>query len=236
MFLVPLLALVVFLGGVISAQQAQADSQTVWDGVYTEAQASRGRTQFEASCRSCHRAEPYQGDAFMRAWSGSDVESLFRQVRTTMPTTAPASLNEGAYLDIVAYLLQMNAFPVGSRELSPSAIKNIRIIGQDGSDRVPDFALVRTVGCLIRRGDAQWILADATEPVRTRNPAGSSDAELKSSEAAAAGGRTFQLLNIYPSPVPYTGHKVEAKGFLIRDPGGDRINVTSLQSIASLCK
>jgi uncharacterized membrane protein YcgQ (UPF0703/DUF1980 family) len=49
------------------------------------------------------------------------------------------------------------------------------------------------------------------------------------------GAQTFHLLNVYPRPDPYKGHKVEAKGFLIRDPGGNRINVTSVQTLASRC-
>jgi hypothetical protein len=31
------------------------------------------------------------------------------------------------------------------------------------------------------------------------------------------------------------GHKVEAKGFLIRDPAGDRINATAVQTLAPRC-
>ena len=58
---------------------------------------------------------------------------------------------------------------------------------------------------------------------------------MKNSEAAPLGTQTFRLLNVYPRPDPYKGHKVEAKGFLIRDPGGNRINVTSVQTLASGC-
>jgi hypothetical protein len=79
------------------------------------------------------------------------------------------------------------------------------------------------------------MLADASEPVRTKNPAASTDDELKSSEASALGTQTFRLLNVFPSPDPYKGHKVEAKGLLIRDPGGDRLNVTSVQTLAARC-
>ena len=77
--------------------------------------------------------------------------------------------------------------------------------------------------------------ADAGEPVRTKNPAASKDEELKHSEAAALGTQTFRLLNVYPTPAPHKGHKVEAKGFLIRDPGGNRINVTAVQTLAPRC-
>lgn len=230
-----ILALVVLLNGRVLATETQDDAKTVWDGVYTETQASRGKSQFEMSCSSCHRNGPYQGDGFMRAWSGSDVEGLFRQIRATMPTSAPASLNDRAYFDIVAYLLQTNSFPAGASELSADLIRGIRIEGKNGPEPVPNYALVRAVGCLDQDTDETWILARGDEPVRTKDPAASKDSELKESEAARPGAQTFRLLNVYPSPDRYKGYKVEVKGFLIRDSGGDRINVTSLQTLALRC-
>ena len=242
MFLVPVLTFVVMMTGWVSAQPAQAhkpaentDGKTVWDGAYTDAQGARGKTQYEASCSSCHRDGPRRDDAFMRDWSGTDVGSLFNQIRVAMPPDAPSSLSDNAYLDIVAYMLQVNAFPAGRHELNADVIKSIRIEGRNGPEPVPNFALVRVVGCLAQGPDTAWILVDAGEPVRTKNPAASKDDELKNSEAAALGTQAFQLLNVYPGPDPYKGHKVEAKGFLIRDPGRNRINVTSVQTLASGC-
>jgi uncharacterized membrane protein YcgQ (UPF0703/DUF1980 family) len=43
-------------------------------------------------------------------------------------------------------------------------------------------------------------------------------------------------MNVYPRPEAYAGHKVEAKGFLIRDPTGDRLNATAVQSLAPRCE
>ena len=223
------------------AQEPAKDTgrRTVWEGVYTDAQAARGQTQYEASCRACHAGGPRRDEAFMRDWSGTDVESLFSWIRAYMPPGArsslSASLSDAAYLDIVAYMLRGNAFPAGRDELSAGAIKNIRIEGRNGPEPVPDFVLVRTVGCLAQGPGAAWMLADAGEPVRTKDPAASKDEELKNSEGAALGTQTFRLLNVYPTPAPYTGHKVEAKGFLIRDPSGNRLNVTSVQTLAPRC-
>ena len=210
------------------------DRKTVWDGVYTDAQAVRGQTQYQARCSSCHRDGPRRDEAFMRDWGGTDVEGLFRQIKVSMPADAPSSLSDNAYLDIVAFMLRVNYFPSGRDELSADAIKIIRIEGRNGPEPVPNFALVRAVGCLGQSADT-WMLADASEPVRTKNPAPSKEDELKSSEASALGTQAFRLLNVYPSPDPYKGHKIEAKGFLIRDPDGDRINVTSVQTLAARC-
>ena len=235
------LTLVVMMTSGVSARpQAQepaksADGKTVWDGVYTDAQAARGKNQYEVSCSSCHRAGPPKDDKFMRDWSGSDVNSLFGQIKELMPADAPSSLSDSTYLDLVAYMLQVNAFPAGRDELNAEAIKSIRIEGRNGPGPVPNFALVRVVGCLAQGPDTAWMLANASEPVRTKNPAASTDDELKNSEAAALGTQTFQLLNVYPSPNPYKGHRLEAKGFLIRDPARNRINVTSVHTLAPGC-
>ena len=171
----------------------------------------------------------------MRDWSGTDVDGLFSQIKMSMPADAPSSLSDEAYLDIVAYILKVNAFPAGRDELSAAVLKSIRIEGRNGPEPVPNFALVGVVGCLAQGPDSAWTLVEAGEPVRTKNPAASKDDELKNSEAAALGTQTFRLLNVYPTPDPYKGHKVEAKGFLIRDPGGSRINVTSVQTLAPRC-
>jgi quinoprotein glucose dehydrogenase len=227
------LLLVVLTAGSVRGQDAQ--TRTVWDGVYTEAQASRGKAQYEASCRSCHRGGPRRDDEFMRDWSGSDLESLFTQIKVSMPPGAPSSLSDAAYADIVAYVLQANAFPAGSSELAAAAIGPIRIEGRSGPAPVPDFALVRVVGCLSQGPGTAWTLADAGEPIRTKDPAASADGEPKQAQASGPGTQAFRLLNVFPAPNPYVGHTVEAKGFLIRDPGGNRINVTSVRSLASRC-
>jgi S-disulfanyl-L-cysteine oxidoreductase SoxD len=239
MALVSVLALVLAAGGAVAQAQertANTTGPTVWDGVYTEAQASRGKAHYDASCRSCHRGGPRSGDEFMRDWSGSDVETLFKQIRASMPSGDPSSLLDEVYVDIVAYLLKVNAFPVGATELDAAAIGPIRIEGKNGQAPVPNFALIRVVGCLAQGPGTAWILADAGEPARTKEPAASRDEELKESQAAGLGTQAFRLLNVYPAPDSYEGHKVEAKGFLIRDPGGNRINVTSVRTLAPRCE
>jgi S-disulfanyl-L-cysteine oxidoreductase SoxD len=233
------LGLSLVIAGALTAQAQEpakpAEGKTVWDGIYTGAQATRGQGQYEMSCRSCHREGPRRGEAFMRDWQGTGLEGLFAQIKATMPASAPGSLTDSAYLDIVAYILQANTFPAGASELTADAIKSIRVEGQNGPGPVPNFALVQVVGCLSAGPDAGWIVGRATEPVRTKDPSSSTADELKTSQAAALGDKTFLLLNVYPRPDAYKGHKIEAKGFLIRDPNGDRLNATSVQSLAPGC-
>jgi len=171
----------------------------------------------------------------MRNWSGSDLGSVFDQIKTSMPADAPSSLSDRMYVDILAYVLHADAFPSGSVELGQNLLKSIRVEARDGSSQVPDFALVSVVGCLVQAADKAWRLTDASEPVRTKDPDASRDEELKSAQARALGAQKFLLMDVYPAPESYKGFKVETKGFLIKGPQESRLNVTSVQGLATKC-
>jgi quinoprotein glucose dehydrogenase len=108
------------------ATQADAKARTVWDGVYTEAQAARGKERYLKECSSCHQADlsgsdqapPLTGEPFIVQWDRRTAGDLFSSLRTTMPQGTPGQLSSQAYAEIVAYLLQANAFPAGSEELA----------------------------------------------------------------------------------------------------------------------
>ena len=108
--------------------QSPAPKQSVWDGVYTDAQATRGERTYGRSCEQCHGPD-LAGDpvmeipaltleSFMTSWRGKTVKDLFDTVKRSMPKDKPGSLGTGAYVDIVSYILQANKFPSGARELS----------------------------------------------------------------------------------------------------------------------
>jgi mono/diheme cytochrome c family protein len=222
---------------VLHAQEpAKTTARTVWDGAYTEAQAARGEARYRATCSGCHDEGPRRGEGFMRDWSGSDVGSLFARTKASMPPGAPGSLTDAEYLDIVAYMLRVNEFPSGRDELRSETVGTIRVEGRNGPEPVPNFALARVVGCLAAGPGTDWTVTNGSAPARTRNPAASTGEELKGSEATVLGSATFRLMNVYPRPEAYTGHKVEAKGFLIRNPNGDQINTTAVQSLAPRCE
>jgi mono/diheme cytochrome c family protein len=129
-------AMVALVGGfVVSAGIALGSAQTtagktVWDGAFSAAQAGRGKAVYTAECSGCH-LETLQGDggaspalvgkAFLEPWERKSVNDLYTRIRTTMPATNPGGLADQAYVDITAYLLQMNNFPEGSAELPPEA-------------------------------------------------------------------------------------------------------------------
>jgi len=109
-----------------AAVQAAA-KRSVWDGVFTDAQAKRGRESYEYSCATCHlpslegdeaRDIPaLYGDDFVGEWTRKPVKDLYDLIRKMMPKDAPGSLKNETYVDIVAYLLQSNEFPAGAQEL-----------------------------------------------------------------------------------------------------------------------
>jgi len=49
------------------------------------------------------------------------VKDLFEHVQRSMPKDKPGSLGTGAYIDVVAFLLQANKFPSGPRDLPRAA-------------------------------------------------------------------------------------------------------------------
>jgi mono/diheme cytochrome c family protein len=123
--------------GAIRAARAADTAKTTMDGVYTTAQAQRGKAQYSQSCATCHmddlsgsgQALPLAGDAFMGTWEGQSVADLMGLIHDTMPQDKPGTLTPDQTLDTVAYLLQYNQFPVGKEELKndPSELKNIII-------------------------------------------------------------------------------------------------------------
>ena len=56
----------------LGAQAAAAPgARTVWDGVYTEEQATRGTEAYKSACSECHGAD-LAGDGFAPALTGSE--------------------------------------------------------------------------------------------------------------------------------------------------------------------
>jgi len=89
------------------------------DGVYTDAQARRGKDVYFGSCRSCHSAESHTGATFAQWWKGKPLSDLFVFIATKMPKNDPGSLAPEDAADVVAYLLKMNVMPVGKHDLPP---------------------------------------------------------------------------------------------------------------------
>ena len=142
---------------------AQETEKTVADGVYTDAQAARGATVYEASCAGCHRADlggatgpALRDQRFTRQFAGKELKALFTKAATTMPRNAPGTLGDDAYLDIVAHLLKENGFPSGPQELSADA-------GTAEAAASRRRLLVRRSGGLPHRRFSRQLVADTRE-------------------------------------------------------------------------
>jgi S-disulfanyl-L-cysteine oxidoreductase SoxD len=98
-------------------------------GVYTDEQASRGKDVYVVSCKSCHTADTHTGATFAKFWKGKQLSELFNFIATKMPKNDPGSLAIEDVADLTAYLLKLNAMPVGSGELPTDAdsLKKFRI-------------------------------------------------------------------------------------------------------------
>jgi hypothetical protein len=71
--------------------------------------------------------------------------------------------------------------------------------------------------------------------VRTENPDATPADQRSKLAALPAGADSIRLLGIYTALDEHKGHRMEAKGFLVKDPNGDRLNVVALEMVAPTC-
>ncbi len=233
---------VVFIAS-LSWSVAAQDPPPIWSGVYTTAQAERGRVGVQNHCGECHHddlsggeAPALAGSTFMVKWETHSVERLFHKIRDTMPSRESTEVSEKEKLDTVAYILQQNGFPAGATELTdaPAALASLRLLPKGGVSAPRSGALVQVIGCLQEGGPGKWALAAGTEPqVTTLDPL--TDADRQALAASAPGTQTIELLSVFPNPSAMREHKVLVKGLLIKTASSTRVNVTSLVSLANAC-
>ena len=119
----------VFLWAVTLATSADAQGpKTVWEGVYTSAQANRGQGVYDASCTECHQddltgggcegASPLVGADFLARWNNRPLADLFGAVADAMPKGAPGSLTPDEYADVISFLLKKNLIPASDAPLA----------------------------------------------------------------------------------------------------------------------
>jgi hypothetical protein len=217
-----------------SALPTAQTASTVWDGAYTEAQASRALGAFGTSCAECHTLGG-QGDgqlvgsSFWEGYSQKTVGDLITFVRTNMPSGAEGSLSASTYNDLVALILRSNGLPSGSRELAPETAGHLRIIPKDGSSALPANSLARVVGCLAKSGN-DWVLTSATAPERVdRAGVGTEDA------TRPLGNGTMALKFVLTRLDKFVGQRVSASGILLGIGGADGMNVSSVTQVATTC-
>jgi mono/diheme cytochrome c family protein len=231
---------ILFFAQILHAQ-AEPPVRTVLDGVYADAQATRGKEFYTTVCSSCHgnalegvSAPALTGTRFIERWREGMLDSFYDFVRERMPFGRPANakpIPDSQYLDIVTYILEVNGYPSGADELTPRLLERVMLVGRNGPQPVPDGALVVVAGCLSEEREDVWVLSSATEPVRSRTL---SEAQKR------LGNLTFRLADVEAVPefefVAHKGHKVQAKGYLVRQPNAERISLTAIEMLDSRCE
>lgn len=109
----------------VEAPAAVADEpgapRTIYSGIYTAAQADRGRTIQESECFVCHAADDWAGGRLLTNYTGQSMLAFVEHLRSTMPLDEPGRLEYAQYVDVATRILQINNIPVGSGELTTNA-------------------------------------------------------------------------------------------------------------------
>ena len=95
-----MLCLLLLLGGLVCLSGQATPAKSVWDGIYTDDQASRGEPAYRENCASCHgtrmegrgQTPPLAGSDFLANWNGMTVGDLLEKMRISMPADRPGRL------------------------------------------------------------------------------------------------------------------------------------------------
>lgn len=108
----------------VLAGAGHASARGTLDGVYTAAQAAEGAQVYAQQCAMCHGARlegtvevPGLTGKFVANWAGRPVGNLFDYLARAMPQMAPGTLQPADNARLVAFILQANGAPPGTRIL-----------------------------------------------------------------------------------------------------------------------
>ncbi len=114
-----------------------AARESLVNGLYSQAQALRGKSIYLDECARCHSetlggtefGPAVVGDEFVSQWTGKSVGELFARIRETMPIDSPGRLSAARTADIVAFILKSNDYPAGEQALGSDMelLRNIRL-------------------------------------------------------------------------------------------------------------
>jgi len=155
------------------------------DGFYTLTQAAAGSTIYTRECALCHGPElegaeggpALAGQTFRDSWQDLSLAEFYELTRQTMPVTKPAGLSESEYTNVIAFILNRNAYAAGADEL-PSDVDTLSAIAfvePERSTPVPiDVSTASeglTVEWLHHRGDAGSMNYSALDLINQDNVA-----------------------------------------------------------------
>src|SRR5579862_9387836 len=117
-------------GGSGSGRQPNAAAPATSNGSggaaphFTAQQAAAGKIAYNSNCAVCHGSTmmngtfgpPLAGEYFKTAWSGRTAGAFYSRAKA-MPPASPGSLPEATYIDIIAYILEVNGLKAGDAQL-----------------------------------------------------------------------------------------------------------------------
>ena len=91
--------------------------ETTMDGIYTMAQAERGKGLFTSLCERCHSVQEFSGRSFDSIWAGVPAAALYARIANTMPLDQPGSLGIPQVTALMAHIFYENNMPAGDKPL-----------------------------------------------------------------------------------------------------------------------
>ncbi|HTR01095.1 MAG TPA: PQQ-binding-like beta-propeller repeat protein [Candidatus Acidoferrum sp.] len=139
-----------------------AQSSTL-DGVFTPQQAAAGATLYTRSCIECHGATLRGGEAgpalvgagFWSKWANQPLGALFQVTASTMPVNNKGGFSPAQYASLIAFILQQNGLPVGTKPLANTAAQLVQIKLEESQEEVKVVSL--QAGSVPRVINAEWL-------------------------------------------------------------------------------
>jgi mono/diheme cytochrome c family protein len=113
------------LAVVLFASAFAQETKSVWTGVYTSEQAARGAELYRGKCAECHGADlegresapALAGGVFGQRWDGATLKKLFVTMEDMPPDEPAKRVAPAQLIDVLAYLLNANNIPAGTKAL-----------------------------------------------------------------------------------------------------------------------
>lgn len=154
---------------------------------------------------------------------GTDKEVYFREANQSW---------DEMFTPFIQYSIDSGETP---RQPQQSPNEQVSAGPLQGNRRQNALAIAEVVGCLEQDPSGAWMLLRASEPVISGSQP-TSMAALKTAADKALGNQRDELLGAGVfNPGGHKGQKTAVKGVLIEGTQENRINVTSLQTVAATC-
>lgn len=111
-----------------TSTDAALQKATTNDGVYSKEQADGAKKQFDKICADCHpftvaakkkeKDLPLGEEPFFQSWEGRPLSEMISTIALTMPNDGSATVTDDEAINLVAYILQQNGYPAGSKPLT----------------------------------------------------------------------------------------------------------------------